>query len=223
MNVFLEFKEAILEHFNDLFVNETLLGKVPLEKITVETPRDRSFGELSTNAALVIGQIGKIKPMIIAEKLGERIRSDDRVESVDIASPGFINLQLTKDVWNDALKQAHIKGNDFGRSTIGNGKKISVEYVSANPTGPLHVGHTRGAVFGDALANLLEFSGYEVTREYYVNDAGSQIDALSRSVFTRYCELYGRTVDFGESAYPGKYLIAVAESCLLYTSDADDE
>ncbi|MEE2774386.1 MAG: arginine--tRNA ligase [Pseudomonadota bacterium] len=219
MNIFEEFKEEILSHVSKFLVRENILGKVPLEKITVEPPRDRSFGELSTNAALIVAQTIKIEPQKTAKELCSIIERDARVESVDIAGPGFINLQLKQDVWNRTLKQAYLKGYDFGRSRLGRGKKINVEYVSANPTGPLHVGHTRGAVFGDALSNLLEFSGFQVTREYYVNDAGSQIDTLSRSVFLRYCELYGQTVEFGENSYPGEYLIEVAKSLSKKYSD----
>jgi arginyl-tRNA synthetase len=183
-----------------------------LSGVVVEPPRDASHGDMATNAAMVLAKDAGRKPRELAESIATKLRADDKVASIDVAGPGFINLTLKANVWSDELRLVLEARRDYGRSDIGKGEKINVEYVSANPTGPMHVGHTRGAVFGDALANLLEFTGYTVTREYYINDAGSQVDVLARSAYFRYCEALGETVTIPDGLYPGDYLKPVGEA-----------
>ena len=176
-------------------------------RVTVEPPRDPAHGDVSTNAAMVLAKDAGRKPRDLADAIAERLRADDLVGRVDVAGPGFINLTLKPTAWVEALRSAVRLGPHYGRSDIGAGVPVNVEYVSANPTGPMHVGHGRGAVFGDALANLLAFTGFEVTREYYVNDAGAQVDALARSAFLRYREAFGENIGaIPEGLYPGEYL-----------------
>jgi arginyl-tRNA synthetase len=177
-----------------------------LTRIVVEPPRDASHGDMATNAAMVLAKDAGKKPRDLAEAIAETLRADDKVASVSVAGPGFINLTLKSHVWGEALRQALMAGKDYGRSTIGQGEPVNVEYVSANPTGPLHIGHCRGAVFGDALASLLVFAGYKVTREYYINDAGAQVDVLARSAYLRYCEALGEIITIPDGLYPGDYL-----------------
>ncbi|MEM9524886.1 MAG: arginine--tRNA ligase, partial [Pseudomonadota bacterium] len=171
-----------------------------------------AHGDMATNAALALARPAGLAPRDIAKALAVKLRRDRRLSSVEVAGPGFLNLRLVAEVWRNVIKTALIEGGDFGRSQMGAGRKVNVEYVSANPTGPLHVGHARGAVFGDALATLLEFAGYAVTREYYVNDGGAQVDALARSVYLRYLEAHGRDVEFATDYYPGDYLVAVGKA-----------
>ena len=178
-----------------------------LSRIVVEPPRDPTHGDMATNAAMVLAKEAGKKPRELAESIAANLRGDAKVTSVDIAGPGFINLTLKPNVWIEELRLVLAAGSDYGRSEIGRGEKVNVEYVSANPTGPMHVGHGRGAVFGDALANLLSFAGYNVTREYYVNDAGAQVDVLARSAFLRYREALGEDIGtIPEGLYPGDYL-----------------
>jgi arginyl-tRNA synthetase len=178
-----------------------------LSRIVVEPPRDLTHGDMATNAAMVLAKDAGKKPRELAENIAAKLRADDKVASVDVAGPGFINITLKPHVWREELRLLLETGNDYGRSDIGKGEKVNVEYVSANPTGPMHVGHGRGAVFGDALANLLEFTGYNVTREYYINDAGAQVDVLARSAFLRYREALGENIGaIPEGLYPGDYL-----------------
>ena len=178
-----------------------------LSRIVVEPPRDPTHGDMATNAAMVLAKDAGKKPRELADSIAAKLRGDDKVTSVDIAGPGFINLTLKPNVWTEELRLVLEAGRDYGRSDIGKGEKVNVEYVSANPTGPMHVGHGRGAVFGDALANLLSFAGYNVTREYYVNDAGAQVDVLARSAFLRYREALGEDIGtIPEGLYPGDYL-----------------
>jgi arginyl-tRNA synthetase len=178
-----------------------------LSRIVVEPPRDPDHGDMATNAAMVLAKDAGQKPRELAEKIAERLRADDLVAKVDVAGPGFINLTLKPHVWGEALRAVLAADKDFGRSNIGQGEKVNVEYVSANPTGPMHIGHCRGAVFGDALANLLAFAGYAVTREYYINDAGAQVDVLARSAYLRYREALGEDIgQIPEGLYPGDYL-----------------
>jgi arginyl-tRNA synthetase len=177
-----------------------------LARIVVEPPRDASHGDMATNAAMVLAKDAGKKPRELADAIAERLRAEPDVEKVDVAGPGFINLTLKTPVWSEALRQALAAGVGYGRSRMGQGEPVNVEYVSANPTGPLHVGHGRGAVFGDALASLLAFAGYKVTREYYINDAGAQVDVLARSAFVRYREALGETIEIPEGLYPGDYL-----------------
>jgi arginyl-tRNA synthetase len=178
-----------------------------LSRIVVEPPRDPTHGDMATNAAMVLAKDAGKKPRELAESIAAKLRGDDKITSVDVAGPGFINLTLKPNVWSEELRLVLEAGSDYGRSDIGKGEKVNVEYVSANPTGPMHIGHGRGAVFGDALANLLSFAGYNVTREYYVNDAGAQVDVLARSAFLRYREALGEDIGaIPEGLYPGDYL-----------------
>ena len=186
-------------------------GKLPsgLDKsrIVVEPPKDASHGDMATNIAMVLAKPANAKPRELAEAVAEKLRADPLIAKVDIAGPGFINLVLKASAWTDALRAAVAAGANYGKSAMGAEQKINVEYVSANPTGPMHIGHCRGAVFGDALANLLKFSGYDVTREYYINDAGAQVDVLARSAFLRYREALGENIGpMPEGLYPGDYL-----------------
>jgi arginyl-tRNA synthetase len=180
---------------------------VDLSRVVVEPPRDPTHGDMATNAAMVLAKDAGKKPRELAEAIAVKLRADDKVAKVDVAGPGFINLALEPHVWAEELRLVLEAGKDYGRSAIGKGEKVNVEYVSANPTGPMHVGHGRGAVFGDALANLLAFAGYDVTREYYINDAGAQVDVLARSAFLRYREALGDNIGaIPEGLYPGDYL-----------------
>ena len=181
---------------------------VDLSRIVVEPPRDPSHGDMATNAAMVLAKDAGQKPRELADKIADALRADSLVDKVDVAGPGFINLTLKTQVWGDALRAVLEQGKAYGQSTIGAGQKVNVEYVSANPTGPLHVGHGRGAVFGDALASLLAAAGFDVTREYYINDAGAQVDVLARSAFLRYREAIGEDIgEIPEGLYPGDYLV----------------
>ncbi len=184
-----------------------------LSRVVVEPPKDPTHGDMATNAAMVLAKEAKAKPRELAEKIAERLRAEDVVASVDVAGPGFINLTLRVTVWTETLRAILRAGDAFGQSTIGAGEKVNVEYVSANPTGPMHVGHCRGAVFGDALASLLQLAGFDVTREYYINDAGAQVDVLARSAFLRYREALGENIgEIPEGLYPGDYLKPVGQT-----------
>lgn len=181
-------------------------------RVVVEPPRDPGHGDLSTNAAMVVAKpLGK-NPREIATALAAHFAADPDVVSVEPAGPGFLNFRLADRLWFEVLRAARREGDDFGRSNIGGGQRVNIEYVSANPTGPMHVGHTRGAVFGDALASLMAYSGYDVTREYYINDAGSQIDTLARSTYLRYREALGEKIEIPSGLYPGDYLIPVGQA-----------
>ena len=177
-----------------------------LARVVVEPPRDPSHGDMATNAAMVLAKDARKKPRELAEKIAEALRGDDMITKAEVAGAGFINLTLKPHLWAEELRVVLAAGKEYGRSNIGNGDKVNVEYVSANPTGPMHVGHGRGAVFGDALANLLSFAGFDVTREYYINDAGAQVDALARSAFLRYREALGEAITIPDGLYPGEYL-----------------
>ena len=187
-----------------------LASGADLSRVVVEPPRDASHGDMATNAAMVLAKDAGKKPRELADAIAATLRADPLVEKVDVAGPGFINLTLKSHVWGDELRVILGSGAEYGRSTMGANEKINVEYVSANPTGPMHVGHGRGAVFGDALASLLAFAGYDVTREYYINDAGAQVDVLARSAFLRYREALGEHIGaIPEGLYPGDYLVPV--------------
>jgi arginyl-tRNA synthetase len=186
---------------------------IDLSRVVVEPPRDAAHGDMATNAAMVLAKEAKAKPRDLAEAIAAKLRADDLIASVDVAGPGFINLTLKPEAWSDALRTVLREGDAYGRSTMGAGEKVNVEYVSANPTGPMHVGHCRGAVFGDALCSLLAFAGYDVTREYYVNDAGAQVDVLARSAYLRYREALGEDIGaIPEGLYPGDYLKPVGQA-----------
>jgi arginyl-tRNA synthetase len=188
-------------------------SEVDLSRVVVEPPRDAAHGDMATNAAMVLAKEARAKPRDLAEQIAAKLRADDLIASVDVAGPGFINLTLKPRAWSDALRTVLREGASYGRSAMGAAEKVNVEYVSANPTGPMHVGHCRGAVFGDALCSLLQFAGYDVTREYYINDAGVQVDVLARSAFLRYREALGEDIGaIPEGLYPGDYLKPVGQA-----------
>ncbi|HEV7982585.1 MAG TPA: arginine--tRNA ligase [Xanthobacteraceae bacterium] len=207
MNVFSVFTAHVQAAVKALAAAGVFAVLPDLSRIVVEPPREASHGDLATNAAMVLAKEAGLKPRELAERLAAELSKRTEITAIEVAGPGFINLTLDPGVWRDALRAAILAGPDFGRSDLGKGERVNVEYVSANPTGPLHVGHGRGAVFGDALANLLAFSGFAVTREYYINDAGAQVDTLARSVFLRYREALGEDIGpIPEGFYPGDYL-----------------
>jgi arginyl-tRNA synthetase len=210
MDVFAEFAMRIEAALRAEFAGADGLDAL-IEKIVVEPPRDAGHGEISTNAAMILAQPLKRNPREIAALIAERLANDPDVTRAEIAGPGFVNLVLSRELWLRALKAVGEAGTDYGRSDLGGGAKVNIEFVSANPTGPMHVGHTRGAVFGDALASLMAFCGYDVTREYYTNDAGGQIDVLARSALLRYREALGETVEIPAGLYPGDYLVPVGQ------------
>jgi arginyl-tRNA synthetase len=176
---------------------------------------------MATNAAMVLAKPAGQKPRDIAEVLAGHLAADPRIASAEVAGPGFLNLRLApRPGAGTSSCGAGQKGDEFGRSTLGQGRKVNVEFVSANPTGPMHVGHTRGAVFGDALARLMDFTGHDVTREYYINDGGAQVDVLARSVYLRYLEAHGQEVAFEDGTYPGDYLVPVGVALKDKVGDA---
>jgi arginyl-tRNA synthetase len=193
---------------------------IDLSRVVVEPPRDPSHGDMATNAAMVLAKEARTKPRDLAEQIAAKLRADDLIASVDVAGPGFINLTLQPSAWSEALRTVLREGASYGQSSSGGAEKVNVEYVSANPTGPMHVGHCRGAVFGDALSSLLQFAGYDVTREYYINDAGAQVDVLARSAFLRYREALGETIgEIPEGLYPGDYLKPVGAALAAEYAD----
>ncbi|SCM68347.1 arginine--tRNA ligase [Donghicola eburneus] len=220
MNLFTDIHAVVLAALGQMQAEGALPEGLDFANVTVEPPRDPLHGDMATNAAMVLAKAAKAKPRDIAEKLVEKLTADDRITSAEVAGPGFINLRLAPAVWQGLVAAVLNGGTKFGRSNLGAGKKVNVEYVSANPTGPLHVGHTRGAVFGDALASLLDFAGYNVTREYYINDGGAQVDVLARSVYLRYLEAHGQEVAFEDGTYPGEYLIEVGANLKDKVGDA---
>jgi len=208
MDIFALFSARVANAMQVLFPEA---GPDLVARIVVEPPRDSAHGDLSTNAAMVVAKpLGK-NPRDVANALVEHFRNDADVVSVEVAGPGFINFRLAAPIWHQVLRSIATLGADYGRSTLGQGEPVNIEYVSANPTGPMHVGHTRGAVFGDTLASLMAFSGYEVTREYYINDTGGQTITLGRSALLRYREALGETIDIPPGFYPGDYLIPVGQ------------
>ena len=211
MNLFQQIKEELLKCIFALSSNGKLSEKVKKVDFSVEIPKEKSFGEMSSNLALVLGKFEGRNPRLVAEILAEEIRKSDKIINVEIAGPGFLNFEIDNSLWFEVIISCLEEGSKFGSINLGKGKKANVEYVSANPTGPLHVGHMRGAVIGDVLANILEFIGYEVTREYYINDGGAQIKSLAHSVYLRYLECHGEEVSFSQGLYPGDYLKAVGK------------
>jgi arginyl-tRNA synthetase len=206
-NLFADMQDRVHAAARALVEAGVLPAGIDLARVLVEPPRDATHGDMATNAAMVLAKDAGKKPRDLADAFAARLRQDDIVARVDVAGPGFINLTLKAEAWNDALRAAIRAGDTYGRSGIGNREKVNVEYVSANPTGPMHVGHCRGAVFGDALATLLAFAGYDVTREYYINDAGAQVDVLARSAYLRYREALGEDIGaIPDGLYPGDYL-----------------
>ena len=213
MDVFTGFHGHVLAAVQQLKHDGIVPKDATVAGISLSAPKDPTHGDLATNAAMVLAKPAKLAPRVLAERIVPLLASDPYVEKVDIAGPGFINLTLKQTFWPRVLRMVLEQGEVFGRSAIGKGEAVNVEYVSANPTGPMHVGHCRGAVFGDALANLLAFAGHDVSREYYVNDAGSQVDVLARSAFLRYREALGEDIGgIPEGLYPGDYLKPVGTS-----------
>lgn len=212
MTLFANFTAHLHVALDALEAAGTLPAGLDRGNVTVEPPRDPAHGDLATNAAMVLAKPAGSNPRALAELIAGELAKASGVNGADIAGPGFLNLKLDASVWLDELRGIAARGADYGRSSMGSGRRVNVEYVSANPTGPMHMGHCRGAVVGDALANLLEFSGYAVKREYYVNDAGGQVDVLARSVHLRYREALGETIgDIPEGLYPGDYLVPVGQ------------
>jgi len=213
MNVFKDFETRIKQAIEALEIVKEKGEAVSFERLTVEPPRDPAHGDISTNAAMVLAKPLGMNPRALAEMISAQFDGDPDVAETSVAGPGFLNFRLTAPFWQRLVTVIARDGVDYGRSTVGVGHKVNVEYVSANPTGPMHVGHCRGAVVGDALANLMAFAGYDVTKEYYINDAGSQIDVLSKSAYLRYREALGE--DIGEipsGLYPGDYLVPVGQA-----------
>ena len=213
MNLYQYFRDQIVRIVEDLAASGELPGPLDTARVAVEPPRQTGHGDITTNAAMVLSKPTGLKPHDLAAVLAERLKGIEAVMETEIAGPGFINLSLEPAFWHRQLKEIVETGPAYGDSEMGRGESVNVEYVSANPTGPLHVAHARGAVVGDALASLLEKAGYNVTREYYVNDAGAQVDALARSAYLRYREALGEEIkDIPEGFYPGEYLIPVGEA-----------
>ncbi|CAN5263652.1 arginine--tRNA ligase [soil metagenome] len=205
MNVFNDFTDRVRKAIAPVVAESGVAG-APVDRVVVEPPRDASHGDLATNAAMVLAKPLGMKPRELATRIAATLAADADVDAAEVAGPGFINLRLRQPYWHRSLAQIVADGAGYGRSTAGGGAKVNVEYVSANPTGPMHIGHCRGAVVGDAVASLLAFAGYAVTREYYINDAGAQVDVLARSVYLRYRQALGETITIPEGLYPGDYL-----------------
>ena len=207
MNLFAEVAARVTAALEALKTEGRLPADLVLPSFDAEPPRDAGHGDVAINAAMVLAKPAKMKPRDIAEALKAKLETAADVERVDVAGPGFLNITFKPQVWQTLVRTILQEGPRYGAGSIGKGEKLNVEYVSANPTGPMHVGHCRGAVFGDALANLLVFAGYEVTREYYINDAGGQVNVLARSAFLRYREALGEDIGaIPEGLYPGEYL-----------------
>jgi arginyl-tRNA synthetase len=215
MNIFSAFEARVGQALGRLAERGAVPAALDAGRAVVEPPRDPSHGDLATNAALVLAKEARMNPRALAELIAGELRSDPQVASAEVAGPGFINLRLAPSVYEDVVRAVLSEGKAFGRGERDGGPAqgaVNVEYVSANPTGPMHVGHGRGAVFGDALANLLAFAGHRVAREYYINDAGAQVDVLARSAHLRYREALGETVEIPEGLYPGDYLKPVGQA-----------
>ncbi|MEM8541968.1 MAG: arginine--tRNA ligase, partial [Pseudomonadota bacterium] len=221
MNIFSAFRDRVVEAVEGLGLETRDGSPLQTAKVNVEPPRDASHGDLATNAAMVIAkQVGK-NPRELAEKIVDALENHPDIVESSIAGPGFVNLRISNEFWLSQLKLMADTNSGYGRSKVGANKKVNVEYVSANPTGPMHVGHCRGAVVGDTLANLMAFAGYDVTKEYYINDAGVQIDVLARSVMLRYKEALGQPIGaMPEGLYPGDYLVPVGEALASKHQDA---
>ena len=220
-NIFAEMLDRVHRASGELIAAGVLPPDIDQSRVTVEPPRDPAHGDMATNAAMVLAKDAGKKPRELAEAIAEKLRGDELVGRVDVAGPGFINLTLKPAAWIEALRNAVQLGPRYGKSDVGHGTPVNVEYVSANPTGPMHIGHCRGAVFGDALANLLRFTGFNVTREYYVNDAGAQVDVLARSAYLRYREALGEDIGLiPEGLYPGDYLKPVGSALAVEFGNA---
>lgn len=212
MNLFADIRALVVAELDGLMASGALPAGLDLGAVAVEPPRDAGHGEMATNAAMVLAKPAGMQPRAIADALALRLMADPRVAGADVAGPGFLNLRLKPVAWQGVLRDVLVQGAGYGRSSLGAGRRVNVEFVSANPTGPMHVAHARGAVVGDALAALLDFAGYAVTREYYINDGGGQVDVLARSAYERYREANGLSPEIAEGLYPGDYLIPVGEA-----------
>ena len=212
MNLFADIRALVLDCLDAMTAEGALPTGLDLGAVTVEPPRDPAHGDMATNAAMVLAKPAGLPPRQIAEALAARLAADPRIVAAEVAGPGFLNLRLAPRVWQGLVRGVIVAGGDYGRSDLGAGVRVNVEFVSANPTGPMHVAHARGAVVGDALARLLAFAGHEVTREYYINDGGAQVDVLARSAYERYREAHGLSPEIAEGLYPGDYLIGVGEA-----------
>ena len=220
MNLYNHFAEVLRKCLGEIGAAEGWPDGLPIDRITVEPPREASHGDIATNAAMVLAKPLKRKPRDLAELIAGALAKADGIEAAEIAGPGFINLRISPDLWRAQLLTAIQAGDGYGDSDMGQGRKVNVEYVSANPTGPLHVGHLRGAVFGDALSSLLAKAGYDVLREYYINDAGNQVDTLARSTHLRYREALGENIgEIPEGMYPGDYLVPVGQAIAAEDGD----
>jgi arginyl-tRNA synthetase len=212
MNLFAHFQAIVHSAIETLIAAGKLPGGLDLSRVTTEPPRDATHGDVATNAAMVLAKPAGLSPRVVADMLVPILTAHEDVVSASAAGPGFINIKLKDAFWPRLLQAALLAGDSFGSSQMGAGQKVNVEYVSANPTGPLHVGHCRGAIFGDALASLLELAGYEVTKEYYINDAGAQVDVLAHSAYLRYREALGEEIgEIPAGLYPGDYLKPVGQ------------
>ena len=220
MNLFSDIRSLVICCLDAMARDGALPKGLDYANVAVEPPRDAAHGDMATNAAMVLAKPSGLKPRQIAEALAERLLDDGRISGADVAGPGFLNLRLAPSVWQGVVMTALEQVSGFGRASLGAGVRVNVEFVSANPTGPMHVGHTRGAVVGDALCKLLAFAGYDVTREYYINDGGAQVDVLARSAFERYREAHGRSPEIADGLYPGEYLIEVGEALKAEFGDA---
>ncbi len=211
MTIFTKFAVHVNDALDSLVASGVLPTGLDRTNVTVEPPRDPSHGDLSTNAAMVLAKPAGTNPRALADALSLELAKVEGITAVEVAGPGFLNMRLDASAWLDELRDMGQARDDYGRSTLGAGKTVNIEYVSANPTGPMHMGHCRGAVVGDALAALLEFAGHKVIREYYINDAGGQVDTLARSVHLRYREALGQSIEIPEGLYPGDYLVPVGQ------------
>ncbi len=212
MNLFAEIRALVVDALGQMAAEGSLPAGLDLTAVAVEPPRDPAHGDMATNAAMVLAKPAGLQPRAIAEALTSKLSADPRISLAEVAGPGFLNLRLALPVWQRVVKDALQAGGTYGKSALGQGQRVNVEFVSANPTGPMHVGHVRGAVVGDALSNLLAFAGWDVTREYYINDGGAQVDVLARSAYERYREANGLEPEIREGLYPGDYLIPVGEA-----------
>ncbi|SDX24017.1 arginine--tRNA ligase [Roseicitreum antarcticum] len=212
MNLFSDIHALVLSALDQMVADGTLPAGLSFAAVTAEPPRDPAHGDMATNAAMVLAKPAGLRPRDIATDLAARLMADARVTAADVAGPGFLNLRLDLSVWHALAADILVQGPEYGRSDMGTGTRTNIEFVSANPTGPMHVGHVRGAVVGDALARLLSFAGYDVTREYYINDGGAQVDVLARSAYERYREAHGLSPEIAEGLYPGDYLIPVGRA-----------
>lgn len=215
MNIFKHFQNKVLAVLNEL----DLPADLDFSKVVAEPPRDPTHGDVATNAAMVLSKPAAMAPMQLAEKITAALRNDPQIDDVTIAGPGFINIHVKQTFWLEILQDILNKGLAYGESDLGKGVKTNIEFVSVNPTGPMHVGHCRGAVVGDVLAELMKKAGYEVCKEFYVNDAGNQVNALADSLYYRYCQLFGQELE-EQGGYPGEYLIPVAEKLKQEVGDA---